>query len=315
MAEKNMRDKDQRKRLDAAAMRLLASKDMTASTNEDEAAIAETWDALDILRADPHIMAELRTPYRAPFWQRTDGIKTLGAGMAACATIAAVALALVLSPQTYVTRVGEQRLVPLADGSQVTLNTDSRISVHIDGGQRRVTLERGEAYFDVAKLAGAPFVVVSGASEVRVTGTHFNVRRDTNSVRVDVEEGRVLAGAHAATNPAGAAILTANQAVTLDEHGLVRQRSVADIDRVSNWRRGRVYFNETPLRDAVADMNRYTRTRLVIATPGIADMPVSGVYRVGASDSFARALGLAYPVQVQTHDNVIEISQKGHAAF
>ncbi|ESQ87142.1 FecR family protein [Asticcacaulis benevestitus] len=315
MAEKNMTDKDKQKRYEDAAIRLIRSKNMTAPAGEDEAAITETWEALDMLRADAGIMAELRKPYRAPFWLRTDGIKTIGAGLAACATIAAVALGLFLSPQAYMTRIGEQRLVQLADGSQVTLNTDSRMSVRIDGGQRRVVLERGEAYFDIAKLGGAPFIVVSGASEVRVTGTHFNVRRDADFVRVDVEEGRVLAGAHAATNPAGAAVLTADQAVTLDEHGLVRQRSVAEIDRVTNWRRGRVWFNETPLRDAVADMNRYTRTQLVIATPGIADMPVSGVYRVGASESFAQALSLAYPVKVQTRDNVIEISQKGHATF
>jgi transmembrane sensor len=59
-------------------------------------------------------------------------------------------------------------------------------------------------------------------------------------------------------------------------------------------------------------MNRYTRTRMVITSPGIAEMPVSGVFRAGSSESFARALSLAYPVRVQVRDNVIEISQNNH---
>ena len=312
MARKDLEDKQ--KRLEDAALRLLR-KDMTAPADADETAISETWEALDALHADKDIMAELRTPYRAPLWQRIDRPRALAGGLAAAVAVAVVSFAVMTAPQTYTTRVGEQRLVQLADGSQVTLNTDSRMSVRIDGHKRRVTLARGEAYFDVAKLGGAPFVVVSGASEIRVTGTQFNVHRSDDAVRVDVIEGRVLAGAHAATDPDGAAVLTANQAVTLDRNGLVRRRETAEIDRVTNWRQGRVYFSETPLRDAIADMNRYTQTRMVIITPGIADMPVSGVFRAGSSESFARALGLAYPVQARTRNNVIEISQNNHKSL
>jgi transmembrane sensor len=314
MPDKQTEQPGKQKRLEDAALRLFKRGDMTAA-DADEAMIHETWETLATLRDDPEIMAELRTPYRAPLWQRFEAPKLAMGGLAAAMIGVALYAGFHMLPQTYATKIGEQRLVQLADGSQITLNTDSKISVHIDGAQRRVVLTRGEAYFDVAKLMGAPFVVESGSSEVRVTGTRFNVRRTEDSVRVDVEEGRVLAGAHAATNPAGAAVLTANQAVTLDGNGLVRQRDQAQTDRIDNWRRGRVYFRETPLREAVADMNRYTRTQLVITTPAIADMPVSGVFRAGAPDSFARALSLAYPVKVQSHTNVIEISQNKHNSF
>ncbi len=312
ISQQDLTDPKREARLEAAARRLVRRRTLTETHDADEAAVAETWDALDMLRNDPAILAELRRPYRAPVWQRLATARTLATAAAVVVVIAGGAVAWRTMPQTYSTRVGEQRLIQLADGSQVTLNTDSLIKVRVDGRQRHVELARGEAYFDVAKLGGAPFVVESGKSEVRVTGTRFNVRDGRDWVRVDVEEGRVLAGAHASTQPAGAAVLLASQAVTLDGNGLVRWRGAADIDRVDNWRRGRVYFNETPLRDAVADMNRYSKTHLVITTPGIADMPVSGVFRAGASDSFARALSLAYPLRAQAHDNVIEISQNGH---
>ena len=316
MGQHDLTDRERKQRLEAAAGRLIRRKTMTethdAPKDADEALVAETWDALGMLRDDPAIMAELRRPYRAPLWRRLASARTAAAMAAAVALIFVSALAWSLAPRTYSTRVGEQRLIQLADGSQVTLNTDSRIKVRVDGRQRHVELARGEAFFDVAKLGGVPFVVDSGHTEVRVTGTQFNVRDTGDGVRVDVVEGRVLAGAHAATQPQGAAVLLASQAVALDGNGLVRWRGAADIDHVDNWRRGRVYFNETPLRDAVADMNRYSTTRLVITTPGIADLPVSGVFRAGASDSFARALGMAYALRTQSHDDVIEISQNYH---
>ncbi len=315
MAQHDMTGQGRQARLEDAARRLIRRQslnDMTTGNDADETAIAETWAALDALRQDDAILAELRTPWRAPWWQRTDALRMAAGGIAATIVGLGVGLSLLLAPPAYRTGVGEQRLIQLADGSQVTLNTDSRITVRVDHEHRRVELTRGEAYFDVAKLNGTPFVVASGASEVRVTGTHFNVRHGDDWTRVDVLEGRVLAGAHAASDPSGAAVLLAAQSVTLDGSGLVRWRGAADAQRIDNWRRGRVYFSETPLRDAVADMNRYSRTRLVITTPGIADMPVSGVFRAGASDSFARALSLAYPLSVRTGDNVIEISQNGH---
>lgn len=312
MGQHDLTDQERTRRLEAAAGRLIRRKTMTDTRDADEAAVAETWDALDRLRNDPAILAELRRPYRAPLWQRLSTARNATAAAAAVVLVAGAAIAWSLMPQTYTTRIGEQRLIQLADGSQVTLNTDSRIEVRVDSHERHVELARGEAYFDVAKLGGAPFVVESGRSEVRVTGTRFNVRDSNDGVRVDVLEGRVLAGAHAATRPAGAAVLLAAQAVSLDSNGLVRWRGAADIDHVDDWRRGRVYFNETPLRDAVADMNRYSTVRLVITTPGIADLPVSGVFRAGASDSFARALGLAYALRTQSRGGVIEISQNYH---
>ncbi len=319
MGQHDLTDRQREARLEAAARRMIRRKTMTESHDVDEAALAETWGALDLLRNDPAILAELRRPYRAPIWQRLATVQSAAIATAAAVVIAVAALGWQMMPQTYSTGIGEQRLIQLADGSQVTLNTDSVLKVRVDTHQRHVELARGEAYFDVAKLGGVPFVVESGRTEVRVTGTHFNVRQGDPqtdpSVRVDVLEGRVLAGAHAATQPSGAAVLLASQAVILDRNGLVRWRGVADETRIDDWRQGRVYFNETPLRDAVADMNRYSKTHLVITTPGIADMPVSGVFRAGAADSFARALSLAYALHAQAHDNVIDISQNSHGSL
>jgi transmembrane sensor len=80
------------------------------------------------------------------------------------------------APQ-YVTGVGEQRVLKLPDGSIVTLNTRSRVTVRYNDNERRVELADGEAHFDVQPDAERPFRVISGGAAVQAIGTQFNVRR------------------------------------------------------------------------------------------------------------------------------------------
>lgn len=297
-------------RLDAAADRYVRRRARTgesAPVGDDEAAIHEMWEVLGELRNDPDIRAELRKPYRAPLWQRPVALARLAAAVVLTVTAAGIGGYVLSEPPAYRTATGEQRLVRLDDGSQVTLNTQTRLTARIDAGQRRIELKAGEAYFDVAHFdSNRPFTVRAGEAEVRVTGTRFNVRRTEDGVRVDVLEGRVLAGAE---GRAGAVPLTAHQAASLDKDGVVRWRGSAQDVRIDNWRRGRVYFEDTPLREAVAEMNRYAPVRMVIVTPRLGDMPVSGVFRAGSSDTFASAVSLSHAVKVRKVGDVMEISQ------
>ncbi len=77
----------------------------------------------------------------------------------------------------YETLVGEQRTVPLADGSIITLNTSSRVHVRLGAKERRISLLQGQAQFEVAKDASRPFIVSVGRGEVRALGTAFDVYR------------------------------------------------------------------------------------------------------------------------------------------
>src|SRR5690606_6030511 len=89
-------------------------------------------------------------------------------------------------PEEYITYVGEQRLVQLEDGSQVRLNTNTRIQVSYSRQTRRIDLLQGEAYFDVSKDPQRPFEVIANHSIVRALGTEFNVSLLNSAVAVDV---------------------------------------------------------------------------------------------------------------------------------
>src|SRR5262249_44820253 len=89
------------------------------------------------------------------------------------------------------TPVGENPVLQLADGSQVTLGGATRVSVHFDERERSLEISQGEALFAVARDSARPFRVRAGHATVTAIGTEFNVRRSTDRVVVAVVEGRV----------------------------------------------------------------------------------------------------------------------------
>src|SRR6266478_8828910 len=117
---------------------------------------------------------------------------------AAAAVLAAVAVGAVWlqqgggESQTWATAVGQQRNVTLADGSTVTLNTNTILETDLRRRTREIYLRKGEAHFTVAHDRARPFLVHAGDSVVRAVGTEFDVRvRDANQIEVIVNEGQV----------------------------------------------------------------------------------------------------------------------------
>lgn len=89
---------------------------------------------------------------------------------------------------------GGQYQVNLSDGTKVWLNAGSSLKfpAAFKGKTRKVELN-GEAYFEVAKNPEQPFIVSSSQMNVRVLGTHFNVKAydDDQQSRTTLLEGSV----------------------------------------------------------------------------------------------------------------------------
>ncbi|KRE88945.1 hypothetical protein ASG87_05130 [Frateuria sp. Soil773] len=196
----------------------------------------------------------------------------------------------------YATAAGELRRVTLADGSRLTLNGDTVLNVTMDAGMRDVKLLRGQAVFDVAHEARRPFVVHAAGNAIRDIGTRFDVSLEQAQARINVIEGVVNV-----TRGARTAMLTRGEELAAGED-LWRQRNV-DPDVAIGWTHGMLVFRQTPLDEAVAQANRYGdgRTRLVVADPSLASLPISGDFRIGETDSLVRALQSAFPIQAR-HD-------------
>src|SRR6185312_15778715 len=89
---------------------------------------------------------------------------------------------------TFVTALGERRVLTLADGSQIELNTSSKL--RLDHSQREAWLDSGEAYFQIVHDAQRPFSVVVGGKRVEDLGTKFLVHAEGEKFTVSLFEGR-----------------------------------------------------------------------------------------------------------------------------
>lgn len=199
------------------------------------------------------------------------------------------------------TDVGGREGVSMADGSRVTLNTDSAVRVAVTETERRVDLEQGEAFFEVAKDPSRPFVVVAGAQRIVVLGTKFSVRREQDNVEVMVSEGRVRmerSGSSGTQIPT--ADLTAGSIARSDGAALqIQKRAPSEVERYLSWRGGFLVFEGTPLADAVAEFNRYSTRKIVIEDARLAGMFIDGNFRSDNVDGFIRLLETGFPVEIE----------------
>ena len=157
-----------------------------------------------------------------------------------------------------------------------------------------MVLARGEAFFEAAHDAARPFVVEADGTRVRAVGTKFDIRREPDLVRVTLLEGRVQVAN--ADQPASTT-LSPNQQLTVTAKGVSPVRQ-ADVAEASAWTSGRLIFHETPLEDAVAEVNRYSSRKLVLDVPvGLARTPVSGAFNTGDTHGFVSAVEGGYDLQ------------------
>lgn len=232
----------------------------------------------------------------------------------------------------YSTPVGGIDNVPLADGSRITLNTDTSIRVAITEHERHIRLDKGEAFFEVAKDKSRPFVVYAGDKRVIAVGTKFSVRRDHDDIQVVVTEGRVNLAAAKVPSPrdrdgtpdeipgkgiareggAGVSIppstfLSAGAiARTSRAEVLVRPDATTEAEKLLSWRNGYIVFDNTALADAVAEFNRYNTRKIYIEDPSIAAIRIGGNFRSNNSDAFLWLLQSGFPINVeQTEDKVV----------
>lgn len=189
---------------------------------------------------------------------------------------------------TYETRPGEVREIALADGSRVTLDGGSKLSVRLGWRERRVEMGLAQASFDVAKDASRPFVIGVGDQRVRVVGTEFNIRHDVGSVRVTVRRGVVEV---AQRDKAGAAPirLTVGQELR-HRHGSATS-AVRRVEPAAAfaWSQGQIIAENETLGDIVADLNRRFPVPIRLG-PGLATKRFSGVLALDDQDAVVRLL-------------------------
>lgn len=237
--------------------------------------------------------------------------------LAACATLLLIAVLAGLQispygyrPGLYRTGIDQQTRVDLADHSRVELDAATRLRVAFTETERTVQLLEGQAQFSVAKDPTRPFRVIAGHRTIEAIGTVFIVEYVNGTVHVATLEGKVsvsLAKTSRQTVQTPLALI-AGEELRVQANGQSQFVPNADLAAATAWREGNVIFRDEPLGSAIARLNRYSRTPLVVEDPSIADIRISGVFQKGDSAAFARTVSEYYPVVVEdTHDEAIRL--------
>jgi transmembrane sensor len=226
----------------------------------------------------------------------------------------------------YETAVGEQLSARLPDGSVVTLNTDTAISVRYAETRREVVLERGECSFNVAADPDRPFSVDAGARVVEAVGTVFNIERSAaDDLEVTVSEGsvRVLDPAsitseapsasrrRAARAARGETTVVAGQLAMIERSAVsVRFVEAAEIEAALAWHQGVLVFRGEPLETVLAEVSRYTNVEFEIVDDSIRGRPVGGYFRTGEIDAVLLALRESFGIRLTREGNRITLSEQ-----
>lgn len=241
-------------------------------------------------------------PETAPLVGRRSLIGGLGA---LAAGLVGVAVAPRLLSRRYGTALGEIRRVPMADGSVAAINTSSELEVAMRGKLRAVKLDRGEAWFEVAKDPSRPFVVESGPVRVRAVGTAFSVRKHQGGSDVLVTEGVVEVWSEDGKTPPRR--VSAGQRVFADNSlgVLTPPKAETDLSRQLAWRDGQIVLDGQTLAEAAAEFNRYNDRKIEVADPRLADERFVGWFRTNDPEGFAEAAATTFNGKVSVRDDAI----------
>lgn len=238
-------------------------------------------------------------PRPSVVWQRR------AAGIAACIAVFG------LTGQQYfdywqydaTTRGSARGHQELADGSTIEMNTGSALDVDYGVDTRRVTLARGEAFFDVKRDPAKPFIIKAGAGEVRVLGTAFSVKREGDGARVTVIRGKVRVAS------GGTFVdLVPNQQVRFDGGAPQVVRTV-DAETLLAWSEGRLVLRNRPLGEVLAAVDRYYPGMIVLRDEKAAAKRVDAIVNLDRIDDWVRQLQSSQDLVARRYPGVLVLSK------
>lgn len=202
--------------------------------------------------------------------------------------------------------IGQNLTIALSDGSKVTLAGNSSILVDISQHARRITLQKGGAYFDVSHDPSRVFSVTAEQLQVRVRGTAFEVKRSpNNAIKISVQRGLVEVAdlpEHVATDEQ-ILLLRANEQVLTDNNGtFITQVAKFDSETAFAWLKGRLIYDDIPLRTVVIDINRYAKKPVVIVDESVNNLTITASFTFDQIDQVLAGLASAYPITL-TEEN------------
>ena len=234
-----------------------------------------------------------RIEHKKRMWFRRVSLAVASAAAVVCLILGSVSYIRYIDRQqiTYLeasTSYGERKEIRLPDGTQLILNSCSRVCYpdRFADKERRVELE-GEGYFRVYHNEKQPFIVNTRHFDVRVLGTCFNVKSYSSDevVSVDVESGKVQVDL-----PEAMMRLRAKEQILINTvSGEYNKRY--EERAVTVWRRGSLRFNSTPIRDVAKELERMYNCRITFTQGQEFNNLISGEHDNKSLEAVLQSIG------------------------
>ena len=249
--------------------------------------LADVWSTLDAL-PDPR---SRRTTVAPSFISRRMFLG--GTALAAVGGIIAVTGLPDFIASDHYTGTSEVKTMTLADGSVVELDAASAMSLEFTPSKRQILLQRGRAFFKVAKDTERPFIVSAADGNTTALGTEFVVHVTSEDVTIAVQESAVLVATSTGGVPAR---IDAGETISYGPQGLGAIVRTA-LESETAWRRGKLIFEDQPLGRVIADVNRYRSGTIRITDKSLLNLRVSGIFDIKNPDGVLDAITQTLPVQ------------------
>lgn len=165
--------------------------------------------------------------------------------------------------------------VSLSDGSRLTLDANTALIAQVDTQQRHLKLLRGAVWLHVQANPHLPFVVETDQGEVKVLGTDFEVRKESDQIRVTLAHGKVSVQGYA-ENQAAITLHPGQQ--TLLTHKKPSPVYSVDVEAAKSWQMGWLSFYQAPLREVIERLSPYYSGRILLLNQSLAERQVSGTF-------------------------------------
>ena len=196
----------------------------------------------------------------------------------------------------YATAIGETRTFDFSDRSRITLAGSSAVTVRLDGATRYITLSRGQALVDGGLASDAVIVIDTGESIVSTRGGEIDVDRSSIGTVVTQVRGQGMIRKAVAKGPVQT--LDAGNQVTYFADGRISDILSVDPADITGWKSGKLRFIDKPLDAVVADLNRYSRSPIIIENPVLGQRKVTGLVRVNRIPAWLRGLAMSMEIEV-----------------
>lgn len=296
-------------RMTAAEQRRFAQWLDDPGHRADFDALNAAFGRLDDIAEDPAMLAARKAALHRVKAPRPRYAMPMAAGIVAAMLVTLLLFAMphfvvgstAPSERLWATADNQRKQITLEDGSRIVLDASSRVEVRYGPAERQISLRGGRAFFEVAKDRTRPFIVTTDMGSVRALGTAFSVDGRRDGIRILLTEGKVRvrldkSGPAAAGRPID--MVEGTELAANARGWSVRPKPV---DHALAWIKGYIVFDDTPLRDAVAEFNASSR-RAIEIEPGLDGQRISGTFRSGRAGDFSRALQAYGIARIESED-------------